>query len=74
MVDPELIGKHIEHHLAIYGTWEAFGGCEILPRGVGTICRPVLEISKFSKHLVFDNISIFDTGHVLLDAEISSRY
>ena len=25
----------------LYGTWEALGGLEILPRGVGTICRHV---------------------------------
>ena len=38
VVDREFIGKSIEQlrfGFAIYGTWEALGGCN---RGVGTIC------------------------------------
>jgi len=41
VVDRELIGNYIENRqcvlFALYGTWEALGGCNILPLGVGTI-------------------------------------
>ena len=32
---------------ALYNTWEALGGCKILPRAVGTICQQVWEICCF---------------------------
>ena len=53
-VDREFIGpiwgtlEYQEHCLlfVFYGTWEALGGCTILTRGVGAICRHVFEISQ----------------------------
>ena len=60
VADREFIGKHIEIDDSIlkstehrrfcfcrlYGTWEAPGGCKILPRSVGTICRRACVISE----------------------------
>ena len=42
MVDREFIGKSVEDQrwfFALYGSWEALGGCKILPQGAASAAQ-----------------------------------
>ena len=42
--------------VALYGTWEALGGCKILPWGVGTTGQHVFRFSNMGQMFVYIDI------------------
>ena len=58
---------------ALYGTWEALVGCEILPRGVGTFSTiPDTFLKNHFLDLTFQPICAMWAGNVFLQKHTST--
>ena len=68
---PEIL-KCVNMCVALSDTWEALGGCKILPRGVEQFPDLVCDISQFIKHVcvfgeyVTQQLYIMENPHIYL--------